>query len=261
MWLLYLIVLLINYDACFGKQMNMSTGKTALVTGYTGESGKALVKELVQNTEFKKIILVGRRKVDFTEDGYKQKTEQREIDFDKIDEYAEAFRGADVHFCCLGTTRGKAGAEGFRRVDYDYVVGAARLAKQEGCEHFHLVSSQGANENSYLLYPQVKGQSEAALSKMGFLRLSIYRPAMLMVDRTEHRLFEGIARSIIKHTVQRIAPEWITTPIEVLARAMCYNSFITGRPSVEILDNHAIFRLAEQKPNATADGTKRADEL
>ena len=52
----------------------MSTGKTALVTGYTGESGKALVKELVENNEFKKIILVGRRKVDFTEDGYKQKT-------------------------------------------------------------------------------------------------------------------------------------------------------------------------------------------
>ncbi|CAF1578967.1 unnamed protein product, partial [Rotaria sordida] len=65
-------------------------------------------------------------------------------------------RGADVHFCCLGTTRGKAGVEGFRRVDFDYVVGVARLAKQEDCKHFHLVSSQGANENSFFLYPQVK---------------------------------------------------------------------------------------------------------
>ena len=36
--------------------------------------------------------------------------EQREIDFEKIDDHADAFRGADVHFCCLGTTRGKAGA-------------------------------------------------------------------------------------------------------------------------------------------------------
>ncbi|CAF4917761.1 unnamed protein product, partial [Rotaria magnacalcarata] len=62
------------------------------------------------------------------------------IDFDKIDDHAEAFGGADVHFSCLGTTRGKSGAEGFRRVDYDYVVGIARLAKQQGCKHFHLVS-------------------------------------------------------------------------------------------------------------------------
>ncbi len=36
--------------------------------------------------------------------------EQRQIDFDKIDDYAEAFHGADVHYCCLGTTKGKAGA-------------------------------------------------------------------------------------------------------------------------------------------------------
>ena len=34
------------------------------------------------------------------------------IDFDKTDgdEYAETFRGYDVGFSCLGTTRGKAGA-------------------------------------------------------------------------------------------------------------------------------------------------------
>ncbi|CAF0793959.1 unnamed protein product [Adineta steineri] len=239
----------------------MSTDKIALVTGYTGESGKALVKELITNNQFKKIILVGRRKVDYTENEYKEKTEQREIDFDQVDNYTEAFRGADVHFCCLGTTRGKSGAEGFRRVDFDYIVGAARLAKQEGCKHFHLVSSQGANENSYFLYPQVKGQAEAALTKMSFPRLSIYRPAMLMVDRVEHRLMERIAQSIISHTVQRIAPEWITTPVEILGRAMCFNSFTKDRPSVEILDNHAIFRLAEQQPNPSTGKTKATNEL
>lgn len=51
----------------------MSSDKIALVTGYTGESGKALVKELIKNDQFKKIILVGRRKVDFTENEYKEK--------------------------------------------------------------------------------------------------------------------------------------------------------------------------------------------
>jgi NAD(P)-dependent dehydrogenase (short-subunit alcohol dehydrogenase family) len=52
----------------------MSTDKVALVTGYTGESGKALVKELIKNEHFKKIILVGRRKVDYTDDEYHEKT-------------------------------------------------------------------------------------------------------------------------------------------------------------------------------------------
>lgn len=52
----------------------MSAEKVALVTGYTGESGKALVKELLNNTQFKKIILIGRRKVDYADNEYKEKT-------------------------------------------------------------------------------------------------------------------------------------------------------------------------------------------
>ena len=79
---------------------------------------------------------------------------------------------------------------------------------------------------------------------------------MLMVDRTEHRTFESLARTLIRHTVQRVAPELITTPIEVLARAMSANSFVKDRPSVEILENHAIFRLAEQQ-----QATRPSDEL
>lgn len=82
-----------------------------------------------------------------------------------------------------------------------------------------------------------------------------------MVDRVESRPFESILRTIIKWTVQRIAPELATTPIEVLGRAMCFNAFTKDRPSVEILDNHAIFRLAEQQPNSQKDQTKPTNEL
>ncbi len=79
---------------------------------------------------------------------------------------------------------------------------------------------------------------------------------MLMVDRTERRPLESFAQSIMRNTVQRVAPEWITTPIEVLARAMCFNTFTKDRPSLEILDNHAIFRLSEQQPFITKEQSK-----
>jgi len=223
MWLvIYLLIIVLEYR-CTSSNVDM-TAPIALITGYTGESGKALVNRLVKSNQYRKVILVGRRNVEYTDNDFKEKTEQRQIDFDKIDDYVDAFRGADVHFCCLGTTRGKSGADGFRRVDYDYVVGAARLAKQAG----------------------FKGQSEAAITQMAFERLSIYRPAMLMVDRAEDRLMERVLQTILRNTIQRIAPEWLTTPIDVLARAMANNTFTKDRPSLEILDNHAIFRLAEQ---------------
>jgi hypothetical protein len=85
--------------------------------------------------------------------------------------------------------------------------------------------------------------------------------SVLMVDRTEYRLFESLTRTILRYTIQRIAPEWITTPIDVLARAMCLNSFTKAQASVEILDNHAIFRLAEQQSDSAGEQTKGTDEL
>ncbi len=52
----------------------MSAELFALITGYTGESGKALLAELIKSKQFKKIILVGRRHVEYTDEEYKAKT-------------------------------------------------------------------------------------------------------------------------------------------------------------------------------------------
>lgn len=35
--------------------------------------------------------------------------EQKVVDFENIDDYKGVFRGIDTGFCCLGTTRAKAG--------------------------------------------------------------------------------------------------------------------------------------------------------
>jgi len=36
--------------------------------------------------------------------------EQRIVDFENLDTYADAFKNFDVGYCCLGTTRAKSGA-------------------------------------------------------------------------------------------------------------------------------------------------------
>jgi uncharacterized protein YbjT (DUF2867 family) len=67
--------------------------------------------------------------------------------------------------------------EAFRRIDFDYVLESAKLAKHNGCKQFHLVSSANANKNGYFLYTKVKGQIEEAVSDLGFQKCAIYRPA------------------------------------------------------------------------------------
>ena len=52
----------------------MSTKRTALITGYTGETGRKLLDQLLRKDEIKKIILVGRRTVEVTDELYKEKT-------------------------------------------------------------------------------------------------------------------------------------------------------------------------------------------
>ena len=76
-----------------------------------------------------------------------------------------------VAYCCLGTTRAKSGAKGFVRVDKDYVFESAKLLKESGCEHFHLVSSAGAAKSSPFLYTKTKGRypySQNGISELIF---------------------------------------------------------------------------------------------
>ena len=72
----------------------------------------------------------------------------KEIDFDNIEQHKEAFSEGEVAFCCLGTTRAKSGADGFVKVDYDYVVNTAKILKDNGiCKDYHLISSKGKQQD------------------------------------------------------------------------------------------------------------------
>uniref|UniRef100_U3E7V3 Protein HTATIP2 n=1 Tax=Callithrix jacchus TaxID=9483 RepID=U3E7V3_CALJA len=83
--------------------------KSVFILGASGETGRVLLKEILEQALFSKVTLIGRRKLTFEEEAYKN-VNQELVDFEKLDDYASAFQGHDVGFCCLGTTRVKAGA-------------------------------------------------------------------------------------------------------------------------------------------------------
>uniref|UniRef100_A0A8C9CF68 Protein HTATIP2 n=1 Tax=Phocoena sinus TaxID=42100 RepID=A0A8C9CF68_PHOSS len=83
--------------------------KSVFILGASGETGRVLLKEILEQGLFSKVTLIGRRKLTFDEEAYKN-VNQEVVDFEKLDDYASAFQGHDVGFCCLGTTRKKAGA-------------------------------------------------------------------------------------------------------------------------------------------------------
>ncbi|XP_059150878.1 oxidoreductase HTATIP2-like isoform X2 [Physella acuta] len=216
-------------------------GHSAFVLGYTGEVGRALVEELNRLKVFKRVVLIGRRQIPLD---LGPEFEQKVVDFENIDDYKGVFRGIDTGFCCLGTTRAKAGVQGFIRVDHDYVLLSAEIAKAEGCKHFSIVSSQGADKNSGFLYPRTKGQVEEALKVMHFNRLSVYRPGVLLCDREESRPMEAAFRLVLK-PVAYFFPTAITTPVSVVTLAMINNVVASSNSSTfEVYDNKAIHQLS-----------------
>ncbi|KAE8297683.1 Oxidoreductase HTATIP2 [Larimichthys crocea] len=217
--------------------------KSCFILGASGETGRLLLQELLDRNIFSKITLIGRRQLTFEGEAY-ENLAQEVVDFEKLDDYAAAFQGHDVGYCCLGTTRAKAGVDGFIRVDHDYVLKSAELAKSGGCTQFHLESSRGADKNSNFLYLKVKGQVEADIEALGFDRYAIYRPGVLLVDRQESRPSEWVARKFLG-AFSAIFPTSMSVPIQGVAKAMVSNTLLQPEQKTEILENKAIAALGK----------------
>jgi uncharacterized protein YbjT (DUF2867 family) len=93
--------------------------------------------------------------------------------------------------CALGTTWKKAGRDeaAFRAVDHDLVLATAEAAKRAGVPNMVLVSAAGADARSKSFYMRVKGETEEALTRVGFRRLDILHPGLLRGERQDDLRF------------------------------------------------------------------------
>lgn len=104
----------------------------------------------------------------------------------------------DVAVCTLGTTLKQAGSvDAFRAVDETAVLAFAHSARAAGARHFIFISSVGADPTGPSGYLRVKGVVEASLAEIGFERLDLVRPGLLLGDRgNDRRAGERIARAL-----------------------------------------------------------------
>ncbi len=168
--------------------------KTALVAGATGLVGRELLRVLLDIDYYSKIVVLTRRELDIKDNRLEVVIVE---DFDFLDDHVTHL---NVHhfYCLLGTTMKKAGSkENFRKIDHDYPLQLAKLAREQpNFEHFLLVTSLGANSSSMIFYNRVKGEVEESISDLGLASLKIFRPSLLIGFREEFRLGEEIGKYI-----------------------------------------------------------------
>lgn len=175
--------------------MAAPSGKTAILIGSTGLVGSVCLARLLESPVYDRVIAVSRRPVPLQH----PKLTRVETSFDNLGDALEG-QVADDAFCCLGTTIRQAGTKAeFHKVDYGYALAFADAARRQGATHFLLVSALGANAHSPIFYNRVKGLLEKEIEALGYPRLSIFRPSLLLGSRGDSRPGEalGIRLSVL----------------------------------------------------------------
>lgn len=221
----------------------MATYLKAFVLGASGTAGKSIVKALVDHPKFDKVTLIGRRSLDLSNisnhAGY-SKINQKIIDFDDVEPYAHDFDGFDVGFCALGTSSVGVDKEMYYRITHDYVINTAKLARAGGCKQFHFISGKSTSKDSYFSWARTKAEVEDKLLAMGFERVSIYRPAGIVKDRSE---ITSTGESIGIYAFHILDPfKCASVDTMVLGKVIVENTFRAAEAN-EILENKDILRL------------------
>ncbi len=211
------------------------TTRTALLAGATGLVGGHVKSVLLAHPDYRRVTVLVRRPLGGESNA---KLSEVVVDFEALAEHA-AELGADDVYACLGTTIKVAGSqEKFRRVDHDYTVAVAELAKKAGATRLALVSSVGAAATSGNFYLRVKGETERDVAALGYDAVSIARPSLLVGDRRESRPAEAagiaVARALAFTMVGGLRAY---RPIEAKAvAAALVRATLDGAPGVRVLE-------------------------
>ncbi len=168
--------------------------KTALVFGANGLVGTELTNLLLSNDHYDKVKIFVRKKLNHEH----SKLVQVVNDLENPETISEEISGDDL-YCCLGTTRKKAGSkEAFEWVDLHLPLKIAGIAKKNGVRKFLVVSSIGAKPDSRNFYLRTKGLMEQGLLSNNFENICIVRPSILLGQRKERRFGEETGKLLVR---------------------------------------------------------------
>ena len=213
------------------------------IAGATGLVGRALLGQLLEK-QLDVHALLRRAVADLPKSQY---LHPHQVDFAKLE--LDELPAPQAVYICLGTTIAVAGSQAaFRAVDFDAVINVAKAAKAAGARRCAVVSALGASAASGVFYSRVKGETEQALRQIGFDRLVIARPSLLVGERAELgqpvRAGEVWGERITRPIRALIPARWRPIQAERVARAMSVAITEDGA-AVRVLESDELQRLGK----------------
>jgi len=148
-----------------------------VIAGASGVVGSRALRHLLARDDVVRVVALGRRILPVQHEKLVSKIVDLRNETAMASEIPD---GAAVAICSLGTTLKQAGSkDAFRAVDHDAVVAFGKAARKRGAQRFVLVSSIGADPRSRNFYLRTKGETEAALERLGYPQLTVLRPSFI----------------------------------------------------------------------------------
>lgn len=157
--------------------------KTALLFGATGFIGSHLLHDLLNSPDYSRVIAVVRKPLAVNH----PKLTVLIGDLTSLPALKPQLVVDEV-FIALGTTRKHTpDLAAYYKIDHDYPVAAAEIAKENGARSVFLVTAVGANAASSVFYVRTKGEVEQDILALDFEHTHIFRPSMILGERDEDR--------------------------------------------------------------------------
>jgi uncharacterized protein YbjT (DUF2867 family) len=210
-----------------------------VMLGASGAVGSHVVRSLCTSNRLVRLTLLVRRPLKLPD---RPEITQHVVDVMNPTSYQTYLPGHHIAICTLGLGQpSKFTKQEFVRVDRDSVLLFARSCKQAQVNHFELLSAVGSNSKSSSFYLRTKGQLEDALKTIGFDRLSLFQPSMILTPTNHYGVSQAIVLAVWPHLNPLLVGslrKYRGIAVEALGAAMANNlrpQFDHSNAGVEVL--------------------------
>lgn len=224
----------------------MKNKHSIVFIGATGAVGSAAFHQLLKYDKVSKILTLGRRGVELKE--APAHLVQQIIDIHDPASYAHYIEDYNIAICTLGVGEpSKISKKDFIAIDKTAVLKFAKVCKEKGVKHFHLLSSVGVDSSSMNYYMRAKGELNEELVKLNFERLSIFQPSMILTPQNRYGWTQGIALTIwpkLDYVLHKGYRKYRGIKVDMLGKSIANNVFLE-KAGVEYLHYDNFLKLQD----------------
>lgn len=199
--------------------------RVALLAGASGLTGTALLKLLLHDDTFARVLALSRRPLPLEH----PRLANRILRFDDLERSLKGQRCSDA-FCALGAPGGPQAAESaLREVDLGLACAFARAARSLGATRLVVVSAAGARTGAAEVFQRVKGEMETEVRQLGFDAVDVLQPGPLLGLRAQEGLGSVVRKGLLAitapllrrsshNTLAALTPAQLATAMLAVAR-------------------------------------------